>query len=198
MKTLLTIVLLLAAAFPVAAGDFCPQNNFTYVVAYCYDYSKDKRGAQIVQKDGTHHTGIISATTVRLSTDQGKKLQRLLLVPPKEHPGTADCFMPHHAFVFYDESWNPKAHISVCFLCGNFEAQPENISRTLDLRGLQRFSNELGLPVFRGRDAPTKYAELYRRLEHSEPVGARQSATVPDSKSEGKEKSKPKSKGQSR
>jgi len=168
MKTILGAVLMLAAALPVVAGDLWPQNKFSFVVAYCYDYSQDKRGAQIVQKDGTHHTGIISAATVRLSADQDKKLRRLLLVPPRKHPGTADCFLPHHAFVFYDADWNPKAHISLCFLCGNFKAHPKNIPRNLDMVGLREFAKELGLPAYQGAGVPAKYTALFQKLEHSE------------------------------
>lgn len=158
----------LATATGGRAGDLWPQNEFAHVVAYCYEYSQDERGSSIVQKDGTHHRGIISAVTLRLSPEQDKKLRRLLLVPPKKHPGSADCFLPHHAFVFYDAEWNPKAHISICFLCGNFTAHPKNIPRNLDLIGLRKLVRELGLPVYEAAGARAKYAKLYRKLEHSE------------------------------
>lgn len=193
MKTLLYATILFLTATSVKAGDLWPQDKFAYVVAYCYDHSQDKRGTSIIQKDGTHHKGIISAVTLRLSPDQDKKLRRLLLVPPKTHPGSADCFLPHHAFVFYDSDWNPKAHISICFLCGTFKAQPKNSQPNLDLVGLQKLVEELGIPVYRGAGAAIKYTKLFQRLEHSEQGGARQPATAADSKSEGTEKPKPES-----
>ena len=37
----------------------------------------------------------------------------------------AKCFIPHHAFVFYNKANKPVAQVAVCFMCTQLEASPE-------------------------------------------------------------------------
>ena len=83
MKTLLVAISLLACCSTVRA-ELWPKKEFTYVVAYCYDYTQDKRGYSIIRKDGLHHSGIVSAATVRLSEEETKELRQILSKEAKE------------------------------------------------------------------------------------------------------------------
>ena len=169
MKTLLASALLLACCSTVAAG-LWPKEKFTYVVAYCYDYTQDKRGPSIIQKDGRHHSAIISPATVRLSKEQTKVLRGILSREAKEHQGSFDCFWPHHGFVFYDEKWRPQAHISICLTCSTFSAKPEGVELLLDMAALRKFIEKLELPLFKFSNPRegSEYTQLFERTELSE------------------------------
>ncbi len=162
MKKILTLLLVICFTNALSAGDLWPQNKYAHVVAYCYDYRQDKENSLIVDDTGTHHKGIISSLSTKLSAEQTSKLRKLLVTAPQEDQGEADCYMPHHAFVFYDKDWSVKAHISICFGCGNFRAFPENIPAKLDLVKLREFTKSLSLPVYR---KPKSYTALFYRLE---------------------------------
>lgn len=54
-----------------------------------------------------------------------------------------------------------------------FRSHPKNIPMNLDLVGLRKFAKELGLPVYRGVEAPRKYTALYQKLEHSDQGGGK-------------------------
>ena len=156
--------------FQVAiAAEQWPPVKFAHVVAYCYDYKQDDEDRLIVQKDGRHHPGIISPATVRLSEDQVAELRKVLSEKAKKYGGSADCFWPHHAFVFYDEKWTPVAHMSVCFTCGTFKASSKGVHRYFDMARLQKFVETLKVPVFKVKSPSEKgeYTKLFERLEGS-------------------------------
>ena len=141
-----------------------PNVPFKHVVAYCYDFSQDTRGSDITFPDGSLHKGVIRATTVRLTEPQVQQVVGLLTKVSEEEDGEADCYEPHHAFVFYDADWKVVASIDVCFLCEDYIARPKGVSENIDLAALEKFCRGLGLPVF---EKPEAYSALFKQEQAS-------------------------------
>ena len=92
----------------------------------------------------------------KLSATQAKRLSELLTSRRSYGQPEPKCFIPHHAFVFYDDQKKVQRQVSVCFMCSNLRANPPLSGQPKDpsssaltskalneLRGLCR---ELGLP----------------------------------------------------
>ena len=131
-----------------------------------------------------------------LSNDEIAKLRDILSKRAEKEENQAnqsDCFWPHHAFVFYDEKWQPKAHISICLTCGTFQGKPEGVEFWLDVAELQKFIKKLKLPVFKYSSPREKsqYTRLFEKIEGSKQIGITQPAIAPKSKPEGNQKFKP-------
>lgn len=155
MRTLLTLLFCTAAH----AGEkvkLWPAEAFTRVEAYCYDYTQDKRGTSITFPDGSLNRGVITSKAVKLDEAQILKLRNLLTEESKKEFGKADCYEPHHAFVFYDEDGKLTASFDICFRCAGYHARPEGVARNVDLDDLEAFCGELGLPVFKESAEYTK------------------------------------------
>ncbi len=168
MKRYLFFPFALLLVVSARAEQLWPEKDYAFVVAYCYDHTAEPGGRLIVPKKGKdrHSKGVISAMTVRLNRKQVEELRPLLVTPPKGEVMVADCFDPHHAFVFYDKDWKVKAHVSLCFSCGNFEAVPRSLPKSLDMKKLEAFVRKIGLPVF-GKMG--NYEKLFDRLEGGRP-----------------------------
>jgi hypothetical protein len=64
----------------------------------------------------------------------------------------ADCYDPHHLFVFFDSSHHPVAYLELCFHCNNSKEQPP-LAFTLDWSELRKLTLDLGLPILKeGQD----------------------------------------------
>ena len=161
MKTLLWLLLLLLA--PVAGAEekaaSWPPEGYAHVVGFCYDHRKDPRGNRIVFPDGTLHRGIIKATTVRFSKEQTERLVKILTTKPKEDQGMADCYLPHHGFVFYDNDWKVVGWFEVCFLCSGSYASSGTARPDVDYKVLEAFTRGAGLPVL--LEDRAAYSKLY-------------------------------------
>ena len=161
MKTLIAALLInLAHAEP--AVELWPNQPFKYVVAYCYNPFFDTRGSSITFADGSLHSGVIRATTVRLDATQIIELRKILSTDTNSACGGALCYDPHHAFVFYDGDWKVTASVDVCFLCSDYKSRPQRISGAIDLTALKKFCSQLGLPILKNSPEYTKlfYQEL--------------------------------------
>ena len=165
MKKLYALVMsgMLLAQSGLCAQDLKPE-GYTCVVGYTYDFTQDRSGRGIIQKDGSIHDGVIRATTIRL--DQREVLALLKLLKERQPPGEGEaefeemeCHDPHHAFVFYDDGWKPVAWINICFLCFNTSTNTRGAHSLIDLEPLERFCKNLGMPVF--QDA-SEYTKLYK------------------------------------
>jgi hypothetical protein len=177
MKTLTTLIVLvlLLVQSGLYGQDWKPK-GYAYVVGYTYDYTKDPLGLSIILKDGSIHDGVIRAATVRLNQRQIVALLELLKErsDDKEYE-EAECHEPHHAFVFYDHGWKAVAWINICFHCLNTSTNTRGNHARIDLEPLEKFCNELGMPVM--QDA-SDYSKLYK----AEQGEAQQPAILPDAK----------------
>lgn len=113
----------------------------------------------------------VEAPGVVLTAAQTKKLIALLK-QPATFGGGSKCYMPHHAFVFYDKEGTPVAEIAVCFLCNMMMAKPSipaakgdtEYSFGVTSKGNEAFRalcNELGLPKCNA-DHPDKFGSGWR------------------------------------
>ena len=141
-----------------------PSAPFENVVGYCYDFTKDSRGSAITFQDGSIHKGVIKATTIRLIDKQTKQLIAVLNKNVEYERGDVDCYDPHHAFVFYDEHWKVVASIDICFMCDDFASRPTVVSDLIDLRAMEKFCRDVGLPL---HEDPVSYTKLYEQEQSS-------------------------------
>ena len=75
-----------------------------------------------------------------------------------DHP-QADCFDPHHAFVFYGADGKIIAHISICLKCGTWSYSPKGgLTTSLDWRGIKALLTDLNMPILKDDKA---YTQLY-------------------------------------
>lgn len=81
-----------------------------------------------------------------LTDEQVAKLEAAVTGNHPEHP-IADCFYPHHAFVFYDESGGIVGHINICFLCSNYSGEPSGFPNHWNLDELAKLITEIGMPL---------------------------------------------------
>lgn len=167
MRALITL-LFVALAQADEVPKLWPTGPFKHVVAYCYDYSQDQRGAAISFPDGSLHRGVIRATTIRLTDAQAQKLRRLLS-EDADGRGDVNDYDPHHAFVFYDADWKVTASIDICFQCDDYAERPKGVSESINVAALEAFCRELGLPIF---EDSSDYTKLFSQEQPSEKPSA--------------------------
>jgi hypothetical protein len=160
---LLLSALLTSALFAGESPDATwPPKKISFIVAYCYDYIQDDRGADPVFPDGSLHKGIIRSATVQLSAEQQQRLIKAVSTET-EFEESEDCYYPHHAFVFYDEARKPLGWIGVCLGCGNYAFSSKSAPEYISYRELSKLCAELKLPTFYDSDGQgLAYTELYR------------------------------------
>jgi hypothetical protein len=89
-----------------------------------------------------------------LKHDAAEDVLRGTINGTKRHP-IAECYEPHHLFVFYDYEGHPVAAIEVCFSCNRVKMTPEvrfgggaiGPFETADLVGLAKIATEAGLDL---------------------------------------------------
>ena len=142
-------------------GAVWPPAGYTKVRAFVYDCEAELHNMSFWRKDGTMHTGVINAPGVVLSDSQVKRLVATANTP---HPldKYKPCYVPHHAFVFYDAADKPVATLEVCFTCRRHIATPKGTPDHIDYAALWNLLHEVGVPAERG---PTYYRDLYRKTK---------------------------------
>lgn len=143
---------------PSTGGKPWPPVTYKSVRAFVYDCEAEHNNMSFFKKDGTMHQGVLNAPGVELSPAQVKRLLSAVSteVPPGKYK---PCYVPHHAFVFYDAGGRPVAHLEVCFTCRRTIATPEGIAEHFDYDILWGLLHEMGVPAERG---PYFYRQLYR------------------------------------
>lgn len=137
-----------------------PGRSFSSVRAFVYDCDADK-SVSFFQKDGRQHLGVIGTGTV-LTPDQTRRLLATLTMATPRRNHTA-CYVPHHAFVFYDASGQPVAHAEVCFNCTLLKSSPAGLPPHVDFPALWALLQEAGVPVGPGRQF---YKDLRKAREN--------------------------------
>lgn len=95
--------------------------GFNYAKAVAYDYDGSEKGDLIIEK-GKIHSSV--KKQVILSKEQTEELLAALNDTLSYGADISRCFKPHLGIVFYDENDNPKAQISICFLCNQHNSFP--------------------------------------------------------------------------
>jgi hypothetical protein len=91
-----------------------------------------------------------------LTAAQAKRLSALFGKRRSFGQAEPKCFIPHHAFVFYDKDGKVERQVSVCFMCSNLRAEPPLRKQPEDpmksalsdrsVKVLRGLCKELGLP----------------------------------------------------
>ena len=131
--------------------------------AYVYDYTQEERSHITI--DGRLHKGVINRAGVKLSHNQRKRLIEAIAKQPlpKRIQPLADCYWPHHGFVFYDRAGQILAHAEVCLQCNRHRGYKIlELSYYWDLRDIGKLIGELKLPIFKG---DKKYTQLFLKVD---------------------------------
>lgn len=130
--------------------------DFSKVVAVAYDFTQEDAETVVVGK--RLHKGVFSVSS-SLSKRQIKTL--FSAVTGKHVPWKSPvCFEPHHGLVFYDESGDFVAGISICFSCRRYRVFPAGeLSKHWDWDALAALFKELEVPF------PENYTEAFETHE---------------------------------
>jgi hypothetical protein len=143
---------------PVGSPVTWPKQSFSTVKAYAYHCDAEP-GRDFIQTSGRYHIGILKPGPVELSPDQVQRLLAAITVPQAKSRRTP-CYVPHHAFVFFDAKGRRVANLDICFTCNKFRAFPEGVVEYPDMHRLYALVQELGLPTGTGKYF---YRDLYEQ-----------------------------------
>ena len=141
-----------------------PDVPFATVKGFAFNLGKKGRPECLmpVYDDGTLCKSVETPGVV-LNEQQKKRLLKLLSSPKTFGAMEAKCFIPHHAFVFYDKNGKTVGQVSICFMCVGLRAdppvraQPKSPRRAAlgkqGLKKLRALCNDLKLPAC-NKEAP--------------------------------------------
>ncbi len=141
-----------------------PHKDFTNVKAFTYDCDADE-SRDFILPDGRFSKGILAPGGVSLSQEQTKRLMAAITIPQPKSQRTP-CYVPHHAFVFYNAEGQPIAHLEICFTCNKFRAFPGGLPEYVDMKALYALVGELGIPLGSGKEY---YRNLYKQAHPGAP-----------------------------
>ncbi len=137
-----------------------PPASFTTVRAFVYDCDAD-RSVSFFQKDGSLHRGIINAPGALLTEAQVKRLLPALTTATARKHRTA-CYLPHHAFLFYDAAGRVVAHTEICFSCTIQRSSPAGLPEHINFQAVWDILREAGVPCGSGSQF---YRDLFKQLQ---------------------------------
>lgn len=200
MKSLLLILFLLVFRSDALAQSPTPAKlpeGTTKVELHLYDYTVDLKQPRI-ETGGKLHPGLIAAYTTELKKEQIEVLLKALTQNHVQSDKFLCDFAPHHGIVFRGANNKILGSVSICFHCKELWSQtfPKIGHEFFSYWGwteLKALFKDSGLPILGSNE---EYTEL--RNPTSQPSGAGQRTTAPDSKSEGRVKPQPEAEGHSR
>lgn len=134
-----------------------PPAKFSTVRAFVYDCDADDTKG-FFQKNGAVAKGVINGPGALLSPAQVQRLLPALTTetPRKNHTA---CYLPHHAFVFYDAAGRVVAHAEICFNCTIQRSFPAGLPGHINFQAVWDLLRELGVPC---GDGSQFYRDLYK------------------------------------
>jgi len=159
MKPLLAIITLLITSTFAFAG-WLPR-EIHEVRAYVYDYTQGKGNSSLL-KYGKIHKGVINDGGAKLDEKQIDRLKEAIRSSKERVPGVF-CYMPHHAFVFFDKNGKPMGHIELCFQCGNVDSSPRGLpDKEWNWKEIKSILIELKIPF---KKTDKDYTALYNNKQ---------------------------------
>ena len=134
-----------------------PPARFARVRAFVYDCDADAT-RYFFQKNGAMARGIINGPGVLLTSSQVQRLMPALTTETPRNHRTA-CFLPHHAFVFYDAAGRVVAHTEVCFTCTIQQSFPAGLPGHIHFQSVWDILREAGVPC---GDGSQFYKDLFK------------------------------------
>jgi hypothetical protein len=126
-----------------------PPKGYTEVRAFLYNL--DSHGGLPCVTKGRLDASIVDTNGTRLSDTQ---VSRLLAAVTGTHPdhNVLGCYVPHHAYIFFDQKHRVVGWVELCFGCNNYRASSASAPEWLDIYDLRDLTVELGLPVLKKED----------------------------------------------
>lgn len=123
-----------------------PPKGYTEVRAFLYNLDSDDSLPCVTK--GRLDASMTDTNGVRLTDAQ---VSRFLTTITGKHPQheVAGCYVPHHAYVFYDHEHRIVGWVELCFGCLNYRASSPSAPVVFDIFALQELTVELGLPVLK-------------------------------------------------
>jgi hypothetical protein len=136
-----------------------PGVKFSYVKAYCYDYTD---GPVSFMENGKMHPAVMDPNGIKLTESQVQRLLRGATVSQARSRRTP-CYAPHHAFVFYNAAGQSVAVFEMCFGCNSQQFYPAGGPEYVDRDALWQLTGELGLPLGKGDLFYRRVVREYRK-----------------------------------
>ena len=142
--TLLAVALICCVS--CSSNGAWPPEHYTEVRAFLYNL--DSHDSLPCVTDGRLDVSVVGTNGVRLTHAQ---ISRFLAAVTGKHPKheVAGCYVPHHAYVFYDQKHRIIGWAELCFGCLNYRASSRSAPAVFDIFTLQDLTVELGLPVLK-------------------------------------------------
>lgn len=106
---------------------YFPHKDFVKVIGYTYNEGLNEGNAEyftIYDARKKKFAKTINPVHTVLTKSQTDTLLSILNDTVAFTWGQAGCYMPHHAFVFYDAKEKPVALIDICFMCDQTVSWP--------------------------------------------------------------------------
>ena len=157
---LILILLSFALVRPCAAE--WPDVKYAQVKAYFYN-GASAHDCRILDPKGHLDPSVVNKDGVVLNPDQVARLLAAINGPQRLHPITA-CYVPHHAFIFYN-SWGRRVAVfEFCLECLKGSADPNTTGPYYNYPALAELVADLKLPLGPKFKDPAAYRRRYEQM----------------------------------
>ena len=148
LRAILGVIVLMASSCSRDSGSEPVKWHFTFneVRAFRLNWENEQSVARILDGEGNLNPTRIPQDGFVLTNEQITTLGAAVTGEHSDHP-IADCFYPHHAFIFYGESGEIVGHIDICFLCSNYSGEPQGYAGNWNLVALRKLFLDMGIPL---------------------------------------------------
>jgi hypothetical protein len=120
--------------------------KFTEVRAFRMNWDGDGMNDELIRaEDGTLNKTRRPKQGIVLTASQIERLHQA--VTTSDDTPVAGCFLPHHAFVFYDARGTIVSTLDVCFICGHVNSEPVALVKATNMGALKTLIEDVGLPI---------------------------------------------------
>jgi len=129
-----------------------PPAGYKEVRAYIFNLDGHS-GARILETNQLSDT-VVNREGVRLGKlDIERLLQAAVVLKPIAVARSLRCYVPRHAFVFYDDDKKPVGFVEICFECSRHRTSASDpLIWEFDLKALRKLFTDLKISVFEKGD----------------------------------------------
>ncbi len=157
----LAFLLLALAATQLHAADW-PDVKYSQVRAYFYN-AASAHDCRILDPKGRLDPSVVDKNGVVLDASQVARLLAAINGRQRLHPMTA-CYVPHHAFIFYNAWGRRVAVFEFCLECLKASADPNTAGPYYNYPALAELIADLHLPLGPKFKDPAAYRRRYERM----------------------------------
>jgi hypothetical protein len=160
----LILILLMLGSTRLAAADW-PEVKYAQVRAYFYN-SASEHDCRIIDSKGHLDASVIDKEGVVLNSAQVARLLAAINGRQRLHPITA-CYVPHHAFIFYNAWGRRVAVFEFCLECLKASVEPNTAGPYYNYPALAELVADLQLPLGPKFKNPRAYRRRYEQMLRS-------------------------------